>query len=396
MAELKNIRIAISGIYEYAKEELPSLRLSLDTAPGWVEDKHIYKVYRPASVLAAACEKFKLLPLTHHHPMVPVDECNFKDLTIGYTGENPWLDYLDNKDEVGIRSNVLLYDTEALDAYEKGERQLSPGYIATFEWSQGTDPKGNSYDIIMKEITEVNHLALLPAGRGGADAVVMDSAANFLETDNATPDKVLSIFDLVQQSEDGAPKGNDNASKDHINADEELGHDYSEYKGTGQSAVNHLMEAKSGQVKGAFTRRDIGDIDICWGKVKDPKKHTGYGIAHILDKHGQKAVDMLGEIIERGTVKNASNNNIKIIYKKYNVILSRDWYGEDRRILISGFDKSEGTSSTIDATSHYMTATRQNLSDNIANQGKISNPSIFAIVQMSIFERVKHSMSCNK
>lgn len=152
--------------------------------------KHIYKIYRPASVLAAACDKFSMLPLTHHHPKVPVDSANFRDLIIGYTGENPWIDYLNSKDEVGIRSTVLLYDDEALDAYERGEIQLSPGYIANFEWQQGTDPHGNPYDIIMKEITEVNHLALLPAGRGGEDAVVMDQAP-----------KANTIFDIVRDRE---------------------------------------------------------------------------------------------------------------------------------------------------------------------------------------------------
>ncbi len=198
MAELKNIRIAISGIYDYAQEELPSLQLPGpgSGAPDWVKNKRIYKVYRPASVLAAACDKFKMLPLTHHHPRTPVDGQNFRDLTVGYTGENPWLDYLDEKNEVGIRSTLMIYDEEALSAYNNGEIQLSPGYIARFEWKQGTSPNGQDYDIIMREITDVNHLALLPAGRGGDDAVVMDSAA-----------ERVTVFDLVQGMKDGAPSG---------------------------------------------------------------------------------------------------------------------------------------------------------------------------------------------
>lgn len=160
-------------------------------APEWAQKKDIYKVYRPASVLAAACSKFKLLPLTHHHPSALVDSRNFRDLTIGYTGENPYIDYLDDKDEIGIRSNVLLYDDEAQGAYERGEKQLSPGYIATFEWQQGKSPLGESYDIVMKEICDVNHLALLPSGRGGEDAVVLDK-----EPERQT------IFDVVRMTKD--------------------------------------------------------------------------------------------------------------------------------------------------------------------------------------------------
>ena len=162
-----------------------------DGAPEWAQKKDIYKVYRPANVLAAACSKFKLLPLTHHHPSALVDSRNFRDLTIGYTGENPFIDYLDDKDEIGIRSNVLLYDDEAQGAYERGEKQLSPGYIATFEWQQGKSPHGESYDIVMKEICDVNHLALLPSGRGGEDAVVLDKGP-----------KRQTIFDVVRMTKD--------------------------------------------------------------------------------------------------------------------------------------------------------------------------------------------------
>lgn len=191
MAELKNMRIAVSGIYFYAAQELPTLHLSLNDAPDWVERKQFYSVYRPATVLAEAVDKFKMLPLTHHHPQVPVNKDNFKDLAIGYTGENTFVDYLDNKDEVGIRSNVLLYDDEALRAYEAGERQLSPGYNAVFEWSKGTAPNGQEYDIVMKKINDVNHLALLPRGRGGEDALILDSAEKL---------KKATIFDRVQGS----------------------------------------------------------------------------------------------------------------------------------------------------------------------------------------------------
>lgn len=56
----------------------------------------------------------------------------------------------------------------------------------------------------MKEITEVNHLALLPNGRGGEDAVVLD---------NAPETKDQSVFDLVKTT-DGAPIDNQDTKKD--------------------------------------------------------------------------------------------------------------------------------------------------------------------------------------
>lgn len=184
MAELKNIRIAISGIYDYALSELPSLRLTLEDG---IEKKDIYKVYRPATVLAKAVKKFSMLPLTHHHPQNIVDGENFRELAIGYTGENPTVEYLDDIDEVGIRSAVMLYDEEAINAYTNGEVQLSPGYVANFKWQKGKTINGEEYDIVMTEITDVNHLALLPNGRGGDKAVILDHAP-----------KKITVFDRVK------------------------------------------------------------------------------------------------------------------------------------------------------------------------------------------------------
>lgn len=204
MAELKNIRIAVSGLYDYALNEIPTLRIPMpgQGAPDWVEEKRIYKVYRPAPVLAAACSKFANLPMTHHHPRRPVDGVNFRDLAIGWTGEKPEVDYIADTNEVGIKSTCVLYDDEALQAYENGEIQLSPGYVAVFEWQRGTSPDGQPYDIVMKEITDVNHVALLPKGRGGDYAVVMDEAA-----------KEPSVFELARIQKDGAPKGNNKKVK---------------------------------------------------------------------------------------------------------------------------------------------------------------------------------------
>ena len=174
MAELKNIRIAKSGVYKYAASEIPSLHIK-NQMPDWAKGKDVYCVYRPASVLAAAVDKFKMLPLTHHHPTMPVDGTNFRELAVGYTSDSAWVDYIDGSDEVGIRSTMILYDNEALNAYDNGEVQLSPGYTADFEWKQGIAPDGTEYDIVMNKISNVNHLAVLPCGRGGKDAVILDA-----------------------------------------------------------------------------------------------------------------------------------------------------------------------------------------------------------------------------
>jgi hypothetical protein len=304
MAELKNIRIAISGIYDYAFEELPSLQLPLpgQGAPEWVEKKRVYKVYRPATVLQAACEKFKLLPLTHHHPKAPVDGSNFRELAVGYTGENPFIDYLEDKKEVGIRNTLLIYDDEALNAYDNGEIQLSPGYVAEFEWNRGTTPKGEEYDIVMKKITDVNHLALLPCGRGGSDAVVMDGAA-----------KEKTIFDLAKETLDGAPEGNDNASKDHVKKDE--------FERKPQGAVSEWFVDVAKQ-----SGFDFSDYE---------HETTNQFETHVLNKHGKgKESDPANIPIEKSDF-----NKIKDIINAPDFVafgVKRD--NEDRVIYAKTFD----------------------------------------------------------
>ena len=392
MAELKNIRIAVSGIYEYALNELGSLQLSFSNAPDWVEEKSIYRVYRPASVLAAACQKFKLLPLTHHHPPTTVDSSNFRDLVIGYTGENPFIDYIESTDEVGIRSNVLLYDNEAKEAYARGEIQLSPGYAALFVWQKGVSPHGEEYDIVMQEIKSVNHVALLPAGRGGQEARVLD----------AQPAQT-TIFDMVhmvhtthdkedangaQHSDDnGQFVGNDGGGGDNKkdkDTDDYPEKDYPQYKGTGQKAVDFLLKNKGGQVRGAFKREDIGDIDIVWGEVLNEKEHTGYGLSHIVDKHGIEAAKKLGDAISNGKVIDKENERLKIIKGNFQVGLKRQWNKKSKVWVVTSYER-EGSTATTSSDTNYTAETSPQPKNSIAHDTK-TRKNIFECVQGTVFD----------
>ena len=370
-----------------------------DGAPEWAQKKDIYKVYRPANVLAAACSKFKLLPLTHHHPSALVDSRNFRDLTIGYTGENPFIDYLDDKDEIGIRSNVLLYDDEAQGAYERGEKQLSPGYIATFEWQQGKSPHGESYDIVMKEICDVNHLALLPSGRGGEDAVVLDKEPErqtIFDVVRMTKDEQdangnehsPSNGQFVSKGEGGTSKGK---NKDGIEENDDSGYpekNYPEYKGTGQKAVDFLVKNKSGQVKGAFNRSDIGDIDVVWGEVTNKIEHTGYGLSHIIDKHGDSAAKKLGDVVETGDVTMTDKRGRIYIEKdNYRVVIRKSWNGNHKKWIVTGFEKELAGNRTVSrsAGNNVAETSPQPTTDSIAQPEK-KIKTIFERVQGTIFD----------
>lgn len=198
----------------------------------------------------------------------------------------------------------MLYDDEALNAYEHGEIQLSPGYIASFEWQKGTSPDGKPYDIIMKEITDVNHLALLPAGRGGSDAVVMDNAS-----------RRKTIFDLAEKTYDGAPEGNDNASKNHVKKD--------------KNDLPFVKNRNGSDEFGKITEEQAIEIGIKSAPIKlSEGSENTYGLKHIEHQHGEQiknagyksVIDFVEDIvsnydeIHEGTVKNRNEENVKSFY----------------------------------------------------------------------------------
>lgn len=392
MAELKNIRIAISGIYDYAFEELGNLGLSFSNAPDFTEKKAIYKVYRPATVLASAVDKFKMLPLTHHHPRNPVDEKNFRELTIGFTDSNPFVDYLEDKNEVGIRSTALLYDSEALDAYERGEIQLSPGYFADFEWQNGVSPNGEKYDIIMKEIKDVNHLALLPNGRGGNDAVVLDSRK--------------TIFDIVreQMQKDGAPKGNDNASKEHkkerkgalkVLTKSELHNFIKTHKNSKEN-----IRVSLGDVKEEAKQRIKAKTGIEVNRVileSDSIRHAFKKPNHNLEEDDlDDMFDVINTTTDISLSEEKSNNNQVIIFKKQEpngvYLLEEFRSGKGDLELVTAYRLKKNRQpqhnvNKINPGNNVQNGTAP--SDNLS-QDSLPRKTIFEIVQMNIFDQIRY------
>ena len=133
--------------------------------------------------------------------------------------------------------------------------------------------------------------------------------------------------------------------------------DYSEYKGKGQKAVDFIVKQQGGQVRGAFNRPEIGDIDVVWGKVTNAEKHEGYGLAHIIDKHGIEAVKKIGEIVKAGQlVTDEANNRISIEQNGYHLGLRQQWNGKKKIWIVTNLKKG-GTTKTTRSNSNYAEQT---------------------------------------
>ena len=174
---VKHGRFAHSGIYKYAASEIP--RLGLDwPPPAEIGDKSFYEVYRPGLVLVSAVKDglFTRMTLTRQHPDDWVGPENWKENAVGFTGDTAEVEYLKDDGEISVNGSMTLSDSVALEAYDRGVVDLSPGYSATFEWKKGTH-KGKPYDAVMTQVTETNHLAMVNRGRGGALSVITDHAS---------------------------------------------------------------------------------------------------------------------------------------------------------------------------------------------------------------------------
>ena len=173
MARLnKHVAIARSGVYVYSAGALPGLKLSV---PPEKKDQQSFGVFRPPEVLIKAKDKFTKLPVTLEHPPRLIDGNNFREYAQGYTGDSVTVEEMKDGHNILLCSTLTLADNESINAYYRGIVEVSPGYIGVFDWQEGTSPDGEHYDIVMQDITEVNHLALTRRGRGGPSACVLDS-----------------------------------------------------------------------------------------------------------------------------------------------------------------------------------------------------------------------------
>ena len=170
----KSVVIAKSGIYKYAKQELGGFSGLDSKVPEQHKSKTIFNVFRPPEVLDAAQKLFARQPATVEHPPEFLTPDNIQKYIVGWTGDSVSVEKHANGHDVLVKSSVNLLDRDALNAYDDNIREVSPGYKAVFVWQDGETTDSIPYQIVMKEITEVNHLALTEAGRGGKDAAITD------------------------------------------------------------------------------------------------------------------------------------------------------------------------------------------------------------------------------
>lgn len=167
----KDVIMCRSGIQYYHASEVMSY-ITEDNKPP--KEKEWYKEYRPANVVVRAKSLCSNLPVVKEHPEEFVNPDNFQDLVGGITDKEVEVVALDGEadGEIGLKTNLTFY-TKELYEYYKEHKEVSLGYTVKKHFV--SNPEEVGYDILLDEITEVNHLAITRSGRGGSSVAVIDS-----------------------------------------------------------------------------------------------------------------------------------------------------------------------------------------------------------------------------
>lgn len=221
--EQKGVILCRSGIQLYHKSELASF-ITEDNKPP--VDKEWYAEYRPANVVVKAKKLCSNLPVTKEHPDEWVNPDNWKELAGGTTGKDVEVVALEGESEgeIGLKTDITFYDRDLYNYYADNNREVSLGYVGKKRWVD--NPEETGYDLILDEIVEVNHLAIVRRGRGGSSVAVIDSILG------GKKPMLSGIFSALKGKQSDTPKSFGKAVFDSIKkskgqTEEELAKDMS-------------------------------------------------------------------------------------------------------------------------------------------------------------------------
>lgn len=165
-------------------------------------DRDLYepiRVYRPESEVLKAYDRFKeltRLPVTCEHPQSFLDLGIEDSYSMG-EGNNPEL--FKNNQTRYLNCDIVLKGS-VLDEYNKGTRELSCGWEGEFE---PVENKLLGYEYIQR-FKDINHIALVNAGRCGKECKVADKK---MVKDNL-PNNKQEAIDYIKAILRNKPHGN--------------------------------------------------------------------------------------------------------------------------------------------------------------------------------------------
>lgn len=150
-------------------------------------DRAVVRVYRPQDEVfnRHSLSSYAGVPVTLGHPRTEVGAATWKDVAVGEVGDEV------ARDGEFVRVPMILRDASAIEEVKAGTRELSMGYQARIDLSDGVNPAGEPYDAVMRDL-RMNHVAIVPVARGGNELRIGDGAANWGVSPVTTADERTS------------------------------------------------------------------------------------------------------------------------------------------------------------------------------------------------------------
>lgn len=131
---------------------------------------------------------------------------------------------------------------------------------------------------------------------------------------------------------------------------------YNQFKGKAKEAIRFLLGKKNGEAIGALYHKDVGDIDLVWGK-EGTGKSNGFGLSKLVKFHPE-VLDDLQDIINDMEVVSRTDNRINLESKSHRAAIRLEWDGKKKNWLLTAFEKEKPTA--IDRTTDIGDTELQN------------------------------------
>lgn len=121
-----------------------------------------------------------------------------------------------------------------------------------------------------------------------------------------------------------------------------FGEIYIQFKGKPREAIDFLMKKKSGEAIGALYHKDVGDIDLVWGK-EGTGHSDGFGLAKLVKYHPE-VLDNLQDILNDMQVTTRNSNRINLESTTHKATIRLEWDGNKKNWLLTAFEKENPAS----------------------------------------------------
>lgn len=152
-----------------------------------------------------------------------------------------------------------------------------------------------------------------------------------------------------------------------------FGNIYNQFRGNAKAAIEFLKKVRGGEAVGALHHKDIGDIDLVWGK-EGTGHSDGYGLSKLVKYHPE-VLDNLQEILNDMRVVSSSKNRVNLESETHKAGVRLTWDGERKSWLLTAFKKETSASDKRTDTAATSLEGDTALSQTEGSAAKIENSS---------------------